>query len=83
MTAAIFAFALILVFLAALLGAIIIVARNARDAEREEMAAELEEFDVELTECRRTRLAEHRYLHALEVAAVDAGVPLPRRVPDG
>jgi hypothetical protein len=78
-TAAIFAAALILVFLAALAGVVFFVARAARDAERDELSEELGMFDAELSECRRKRLVEHRYLHSLEVAATDAGLPLPPR----
>lgn len=77
--AIIFCLALLFVFAVALTSVIVLVARNARDAEREDYEQELEELNDAAELCRRQRVSDHRYIHACELRMADAGVPLPER----
>jgi len=77
-TALIFCLALLFVFAVAFTSVIVLVARNAREAEREDFERELDEVNAEVEECRHARVAEARYLHELEVKVAAAGLDLPR-----
>lgn len=71
--------ALLFIFAIALTAVIVLVARNARDAERAGYEDEIEELGVELEEERTGRVHDRRHIHALELLLADAGIPLPNR----
>lgn len=79
MTALIFCLALLFVFAVAFTAALILVARNARDAEREGMEIEIDDLSSEVEQCRHARVAEARYSHECEVALASAGLRPPSR----
>lgn len=77
MTTILFCCGMLFVFVVAFVAVIVLVIRSARDAEHEEFEHELDELSDELTEQRQLRVADHKYIHALEVLVMDAGLPLP------
>lgn len=79
MTALIFCLALLFVFVVALTSTIVLVARNARDAEREDFEIELDQANAEIEECRQVRVDDARYINRLEISLASAGKDLPGR----